>query len=357
MLCQIDNKNMKNSAFTLAEGATHVDTQNNSCQSLVCYSGGATQAVHDIENLCKIGVSDAAATLPPHSNSLPKGARGQKENIPSLEGRGSKGVGENENQPSPQPSPIGEGVGKKILNRVQDDENNFLKRTYSLINLFSYSPRKRAAFTLAEVLITLGIIGVVAALTMPALIANYQKRVTVTRLKEAYSILSQAVRLSENDNGEARYWENYSNQIQDGQDHITSFAETYIIPYIKSNVIGNIHPDDINIKAYRGLDGSIVSGIMYVKTYIVRLNNGQDIFMSYNTYDGTYREVFFYIDVNGAEKNPNVLAKDTFLFYLDFNSGTIRPYGSAEDCSKNNSRVCAAKIIQDGWQITKNYPW
>ena len=349
MLCQIDNKNMKNSAFTLAEGATHVDTQNNSCQSLVNYCAGAEY------NNVKI----YAAPL-----------------LASEQDRGSKGEGEN--QPSPQPSPIGEGAichpelvsgsqekqkrgfqsgVHEILNRVQDDENNFLKRTYSLINLFSYSPRKRAAFTLAEVLITLGIIGVVAALTMPALIANYQKRVTVTRLKEAYSILSQAVRLSENDNGEARYWENYSNQIQDGQDHITSFAETYIIPYIKSNVIGNIHPDDINIKAYRGLDGSIVSGIMYVKTYIVRLNNGQDIFMSYNTYDGTYREVFFYIDVNGAEKNPNVLAKDTLLFYLDFNSGTIRPYGSAEDCSKNNSRVCAAKIVQDGWQITKNYPW
>ncbi len=35
-------------------------------------------------------------------------------------------------------------------------------------------------FTLAEVLITLGIIGIVAAMTMPALIANYQKKVLVT---------------------------------------------------------------------------------------------------------------------------------------------------------------------------------
>ena len=48
-------------------------------------------------------------------------------------------------------------------------------------------------FTLAEVLITLGIIGVVAALTMPALIGNYQKKEITTRLKKTYSIVQQAI--------------------------------------------------------------------------------------------------------------------------------------------------------------------
>ena len=43
--------------------------------------------------------------------------------------------------------------------------------------------RKFVGFTLAEVLITLGIIGVVAALTLPSVIQKYQKKVTVERLK------------------------------------------------------------------------------------------------------------------------------------------------------------------------------
>lgn len=43
----------------------------------------------------------------------------------------------------------------------------------------------KVAFTLAEVLITLGIIGVVAAMTLPTLIANYQKRQTVVQLKKS----------------------------------------------------------------------------------------------------------------------------------------------------------------------------
>ena len=43
---------------------------------------------------------------------------------------------------------------------------------------------KRSGFTLAEVLITLGIIGVVAALTIPNLIAGYEKQVTISKLQK-----------------------------------------------------------------------------------------------------------------------------------------------------------------------------
>ncbi len=49
-----------------------------------------------------------------------------------------------------------------------------------------------SGFTLAEVLITLGIIGVVAALTMPSVINNYKEKETIAKLKKTYSVLSQA---------------------------------------------------------------------------------------------------------------------------------------------------------------------
>ena len=48
----------------------------------------------------------------------------------------------------------------------------------------------KMAFTLAEVLITLGVIGVVAALTLPTLIQNYEKHVITNRLKVNFNIMS-----------------------------------------------------------------------------------------------------------------------------------------------------------------------
>ena len=59
----------------------------------------------------------------------------------------------------------------------------------------------KRAFTLAEVLITLGIIGVVAALTMPSLIEHHQKQVVETKLKSFYSIMNQAIQIAAIDEG------------------------------------------------------------------------------------------------------------------------------------------------------------
>lgn len=65
----------------------------------------------------------------------------------------------------------------------------------------------KQAFTLAEILITLGIVGIVAAMTLPSLIQDYQISANINRLKNTYSILSQAVKASEADNGFVYEWD------------------------------------------------------------------------------------------------------------------------------------------------------
>ena len=59
----------------------------------------------------------------------------------------------------------------------------------------------KPGFTLAEVLITLGIIGVVASMTLPSLVQKQTEKTTVARVKKAYSILQQAYMLTVQDNG------------------------------------------------------------------------------------------------------------------------------------------------------------
>ena len=80
------------------------------------------------------------------------------------------------------------------------------KRTYRPNVLTSYRLKKKAAFTLAEVLITLGIIGVVAAITMPALIQNYRNHAVEAKLKKFYSTFNQAVEMSIAENGDVALW-------------------------------------------------------------------------------------------------------------------------------------------------------
>lgn len=230
-----------------------------------------------------------------------------------------------------------------------------------MIHQYSSKNMKNSAFTLAEVLITLGIIGVVAALTMPALIANYQKQATVTRLKKAYSQLAQAVKLSENENGEIEYWD-----LTLPSD---TFMEKYITPFLKN--IGKTSGRDINtLINYKYLNGQTITeaSVNGTDTSVRKLADGTIIFVdSWTPDDGSYRTVM--IDINGYRR-PNMLGKDLFSFVINRTNGLSPSGGSCVDdeclaptlhmCNKNAAKggyACAKVIIQNGWQISDNYPW
>lgn len=85
---------------------------------------------------------------------------------------------------------------------------------------------KAPAFTLAEVLVTLGIIGVVAAMTMPTLINNHRRIVFETQFKAAHSIINQAVLSMGNDNIDLNKYYCGNNARNDATTHdfIKNFA-------------------------------------------------------------------------------------------------------------------------------------
>ena len=88
---------------------------------------------------------------------------------------------------------------------------------------------KKFAFTLAEVLITLGIIGVVAAMTIPTLIAKYTETMTISKLKKAYATITNVYKLSMIDNG----------YISSAGTDAEAFVDKYFLPYF-SGVLGII---------------------------------------------------------------------------------------------------------------------
>ena len=240
--------------------------------------------------------------------------------------------------------------------------------------------KKKNAFTLAEVLITLGIIGVVAAMTLPTLIEKHQKKVTATRLKAAYSIFSQALLAAQKDYDEPKYWDSARGQVNTGTSNdklgTIAFVEKYVLPYIK---VGKSYGwKTLNEVGYKNgwvnLNGTQRTSSSS-SSYFIELPNQTLVAFRHNNFyingtDGptSLTDLLFYIDINGKQK-PNILGRDIFWLYYDTANGKINAYyihnKTPRDtilekyCSKSKSEsaYCTAVIMLDGWDIKDDYPW
>ena len=123
-----------------------------------------------------------------------------------------------------------------------------LKRTYAPIHLFTYSPHKKVAFTLAEVLITLGIIGVVAAMTIPTLMTDYRKETTAARVKKFYSVINNAVMFAAAEHGDVSGWMSAPANLDYNEN--LNFVQTYLMPYIKYTRYDNCYGNSVCVYLY-----------------------------------------------------------------------------------------------------------
>lgn len=219
-----------------------------------------------------------------------------------------------------------------------------------IIKNFIYTNSTKPGFTLAEVLITLGIIGAVAALTMPVLVGNYQKKQTVTKLKRAFSVLSQAVLMSELDNGSTEFW-NYNLEAKE-------FYDIYLKKYLITTE--DVQFSEIRkVVTYRYLNNVEAEGaIGNNNSYAIKLNDGTFVIIDgwFDAIEGNSRNIIF--DINGLAK-PNKIGRDVFYFRLYKKKGLIGYDESGDQgCERNASGYsCSQKIMEDGWEIKDDYPW
>ena len=176
--------------------------------------------------------------------------------------------------------------------------------------------QKKVAFTLAEVLITLGIIGVVAALTLPTVIKHYKAKVLETAFKKSVTNLYQAYDLT---------------RQQLGTDEIYSY---YTIYSSQTNSYPNIQEFQTafenNLKVIKNSTNwwDFYPIYNYNKTKLTTENIGTDYpnatkiladGSSYNmhvNFDGNQIAVHIYIDTNGPYKGPNQYGHDIFKFQI-----------------------------------------
>ncbi len=228
---------------------------------------------------------------------------------------------------------------------------------------------KLKGFTLAEVLITLAVIGVVAAVTLPVLVANISKASVGPAFAKAVNTLESVNKtvLAENN---ARNL----NQVC-GDEYLVCIQK-----YLSANKITDIKTYNGYINASGGFSNASAGfltndGMAYYQTgepdkTTTSETTGEEspyvLTAATGDYYGKYYDV--YIDVDGPNKGFNGIGKDTFLVYVDLN-GSVIPYGgklyknysSGSDVlwetkckaktDPTDPNACAGSIADNGWKV------
>ena len=226
----------------------------------------------------------------------------------------------------------------------------------------------KKGFTLAETLITMAIIGVVAILTLPNLVEGYKKKVYIAQLQRVYNLIANSYAQLLVDEDVAGMGDTYMKD--------EGGPERFLKKYLKvTKDCGNAATERSThgcfMSQYKAIKGTDTSApAIYSSSYCVQINIGASICMaqthedsvdySYNGSTGEYETDTYHggshiiVDING-KKGPNKAGRDLFTFYL-YNDGQMSDsynVSTSDWCADANatgySAKCFDKIINDDW--------
>lgn len=209
----------------------------------------------------------------------------------------------------------------------------------------AFTTKKSSAFTLAETLITLTIIGVVASIVMPSLVQNYQEAQMKVTWKKSFSDISNAFNLIKQDHGGDLG--DYFDGVTTGNASpiVTDFANKLVVATKSSNCVlaTNHNLNFCDYSAYYLTQNGEQLNMNNIGHGNMSLNNGQLII--FRTWGHTY--ALIWVDVNGYKKGPNTLGKD--LFGSVISKDKILPMGAPKTGTQNTCAVTAITCIGYGW--------
>lgn len=215
---------------------------------------------------------------------------------------------------------------------------------------------KSNGFTLAEALITLGIIGIVAAITLPTLISAYNKKITETRLAKFYSTFNQAIKLSVAENGDVDTWNEYWQALDSSNpSEVKNGFDTYLRPYMQISYTKKVQYKGADEILYVLPDGSAFAYLWYIRDITFFPKDAEKCIAS-NKPIGTCSFMFIFYPLEDVKKwkyhyNRGI---EPYLFDWDGNKEHLKS-GSQYSC-KTNGYYCTALIKSNGWKIPKDYP-
>ncbi len=231
----------------------------------------------------------------------------------------------------------------------------------------AFAASRKVAFTLAEVLITLGIIGVVVAMTLPMLVQNYKKQVVITRLQKFYSVMNQAIRQSEVENGDKKYWIKMGTNsevdgeivVPDGELAPLDWYKKYLAKYVitlKVDKGDNTFSKDLGLLYFP--DGSMVQFDGGGWLYFPNAADYEKCYKLANPLECSGRKYFAFL----FSKDKGL---ETYKWSYDGKRSTllgitVNGHSASFACSKEiptyGRSYCSALIEASGWTIPKDYP-
>ena len=214
----------------------------------------------------------------------------------------------------------------------------------------------KKAFTLAEVLVTLGIIGVVSAMTVPSLMQNHQRKTYVTQLHKVYNELQQASLQYMTDNNAINMKEAGINSDDAASDFIKKYFK------VVQDCGADKSPCFPEHTVYKKLSGAENSAWVGKRHFV--LASGASVSTYYHPEDELLLE--FWVDING-QNGPNIIGRDLFGMYMSVDGVlddlTYKFPLSKEERENKFNTVCKAanqgnlhgcfgKILNDNWEMT-----
>lgn len=219
----------------------------------------------------------------------------------------------------------------------------------------------KKSFTLAETLITLTIIGIIAALTVPSLLSSYQNYAYYTGLKKAQSVLNNAYALTLKENGAYDTWgitsdeemgsvvklaekfKDYLNYVNICENQSGCWALTKNLNGNSTIIYGSDRGIGSNMITMKLADGMNLCFDIWINTgVVIRFGSSTNL-----TYAG-----IIWVDVNG-DKGPNRAGRDVFVFILDDEG--LKPAGNVNNlnCDVNDTAntagfTCTYKVLSEG---------
>lgn len=229
----------------------------------------------------------------------------------------------------------------------------------------------RKGFTLSEVLITLVVVGIVAVLTVPAVMKNYRNRMYVAQLEKVHAQISDAVQAIMSDEHVDNYYETSAgrpNTQNDAGEYITGPA------YLLNNYLKSIKKDcgagsdnPCVADEYKTVDGDAIPYAMgdaaLYNAYCIQTTNGATVCMRHNPNNGI---TSIDVDVNGPSE-PNIVGRDAFAMDVR-RDGLVTDFlvtdldkgkgCSADLCTHNDGEElsyyacgCLNAVMQAGWKM------